>query len=33
MSPVLRPMRVEDLDVVERLEAELFGPGRWTRGM
>ncbi len=26
-------MEVEDLGPVERLEAELFGIGKWTRGM
>lgn len=33
MTPALRPLSVADLDVVLELEAELFGRGRWTRGM
>jgi len=29
----LRPLVLDDLDRVLELEAELFGPGAWTRGM
>ncbi len=31
MSVVVRPLAPEDLDVVEQLERELFGPQAWPR--
>ena len=33
MTAVLRAMTGADLEEVESLEADLFGRGRWTRGM
>src|SRR5690625_2345581 len=33
MTPTLRPLVAADLDAVLSLEAELFGRGKWTRGM
>jgi len=33
MTPTLRPLVPGDLDAVLPLEAELFGRGKWTRGM
>lgn len=33
MTVVLRPLTVDDLDRVDELEVELFGPGAWPRSV